>query len=391
MRRLLLLVSSVVLVETAFYAVITPLLPELSATYGLTKGQAGVLAGASPAGTFVGALPGGWLAARIGVRSTVLVGLAVMVLSSLAIAFAASIAVLDGARFAQGVAGSACWAGGFGWLVRLAPAERRGELIGAAMAAAIGGALLGPVLGAAASALGARGVFCAVAGAGVALMAWAALTPAPPAAGRLRLVALAHAIRHERRIGTGMWLMVMPGLLFGTIGVLVPLRLGALGAGAAAIAAAFLVAAGLEALVSPFAGRLSDRRGRLAPCLAGLAGAGVAMLLLPWPGSPWLLGALVIVTAPMVGLLWAPGNALLADGAEARGLEPGFAFSLTNLAWAAGQTIGAVGSARLAQAAGDALPYLLLAGVCAGTVAVLWRVRDLEPARASRPPTPTAR
>jgi MFS family permease len=373
MRRLLLLVSSVVLVETAFYAVITPLLPELSATYGLTKGQAGVLAAAYPAGTFAGALPGGWLAARAGVRPTVLAGLGVMVLTSLVIAFASSIAVLDVARFFQGAAGAACWAGGFGWLIRMAPAERRGELIGAAMSAAIAGALLGPVLGAAASALGARGVFCAVAGAGVGLMAWAARTPAPAAAGRVRFSALTDAIRHDRRVGTGMWLMVMPGLLFGTIGVLVPLRLGVLGAGAGAIAAVFLVAAALEALVAPVSGRLSDRRGRLAPCIAGLSGAGVAMLLLAAAGSPWALGLITIVTAPVVGLLWAPGNALLADGAEARELDQGFAFALTNLAWAAGQTTGAAGSARLAQAVGDALPYALLAGICAVTVTVLWR------------------
>ena len=373
MRRLLLLVSSVVLVETAFYAVIAPLLPELSATYGLSKGQAGVLAGAYPAGTFAGALPGGWLAARLGVRRTVLIGLATMALTSLVIAFAGSILVLDVARFFQGVAGSACWAGGFGWLIRMAPAERRGELIGAAMSAAIGGALLGPVLGAAASALGAREVFCAVAAVGVALMAWAARTPAPDAAGRVRFSALADAIRHDRRVGTGMWLMAMPGLLFGTIGVLVPLRLGALGAGAGAIAAVFLVAAGLEALVAPISGRLSDRRGRLAPCVAGLAGAALAMLLLPLPGSPWVLGAIAIVTAPVIGLLWAPGNALLADGAEGRGLDPGFAFALTNLAWAAGQTTGAAGSARLAEASGDALPYLGLAGLCVVTVIVLRR------------------
>jgi hypothetical protein len=97
------------------------------------------------------------------------------------------------------------------------------------------------------------------------------------------------------------------------------------------------------------------------------------MLLLPASGSPWVLGLITIAAAAVVGLLWAPGNALLADGAEARELDQGFAFALTNLAWAAGQTTGAAGSARLAQAAGDALPYLLLAGVCAATVAVLWR------------------
>ena len=42
-----------------------------------------------PVGTFVGGLPGGILAARVGVRPTVLLGLALMVLSSVAVAFAA--------------------------------------------------------------------------------------------------------------------------------------------------------------------------------------------------------------------------------------------------------------------------------------------------------------
>src|SRR3954454_24119279 len=99
MRRLLLLVSSVVLVETAFYAVITPLLPELSATYGLSKSQAGVLTAAYPAGTFAGALPVGSLAPRLAVLPTVLIGLAVMALTSFVIAFARSILVLGLALF----------------------------------------------------------------------------------------------------------------------------------------------------------------------------------------------------------------------------------------------------------------------------------------------------
>ena len=88
MRKLLLLVSAVVLVDTSFYAAITPLLPDLTEEFGLSKTGAGVLAAAYPIGTFVGGLPGGWMAARVGVRPTVLAGLALMVLSSIAFAFA---------------------------------------------------------------------------------------------------------------------------------------------------------------------------------------------------------------------------------------------------------------------------------------------------------------
>ena len=88
-------------------------------------------------------------------------------MSSLAFAFANSIVVLDIARFVQGLGGAASWAGAVGWLVGAAPRERRGELIGSAMAAAIVGALGGPVLGAAAVALGPEVVFSGVALAGV--------------------------------------------------------------------------------------------------------------------------------------------------------------------------------------------------------------------------------
>src|ERR687894_3330235 len=99
MRRLLLLASAVVFVDPAFYAAITPLLPTYTEYLDLSKSAAGILAAAYPAGTFLGALPGCWLAARAGVRPTTLAGLAIMAGSSVAFAFAESIVVLDVARF----------------------------------------------------------------------------------------------------------------------------------------------------------------------------------------------------------------------------------------------------------------------------------------------------
>src|SRR6185312_14644460 len=102
LRKLLLLASTVVLVDTSFYAAITPLLPELTEQYGLSKAGAGLLAAAYPAGTFAGGLPGGWLAGRVGLKPTVLLGLTLMTISVIAFAFANSILVLDLARFVQG-------------------------------------------------------------------------------------------------------------------------------------------------------------------------------------------------------------------------------------------------------------------------------------------------
>ena len=50
MRRLFLLVAAVVLVDTMFFAAVSPLLPEYADEFGLSKTGAGVLAAAYPAG-----------------------------------------------------------------------------------------------------------------------------------------------------------------------------------------------------------------------------------------------------------------------------------------------------------------------------------------------------
>jgi MFS family permease len=362
-RRLLLLASAIVLVDTTFYGAVTPLLPFYADHFGLSKGQAGVLAAAYPAGTFAGSLPGGWVAARLGVRPTVLSGLALMTLASVGFAFGTSIAVLDVARFVQGIGGAFSWAGAMGWLIGAAPRERRGELIGSAMGAAIAGALLGPVLGTLAHALGPKAVFSSVGLVGVALGAWAVRTPAAGPSGTDSVRSLVRLVR-DGQVATSMWLITMPGLLFGTIGVLAPLRLHSLGAATAAIGAVFLLAAALEAVESPLIGRLSDRRGRLGPSLVGLAGSAVVMALLPWPQSPWLLALLVVIGSPVIGILWSPAIAMLSDRAEALGMEQAVVFALLNLGWSVGQTCGDAGSARLAQATSDTVPYLLLAFVC---------------------------
>jgi MFS family permease len=375
MRGLVVFVCLVVFVDTVFYAAITPILPELSDEYDLSKTAAGVLAAAYPAGTFVGALPGGWLAARAGTRPTVLLGLGLLVISSLAFAFADSIVVLDVARFVQGIGGAASWAGALGWLIGAAPRERRGELIGTALAAAIVGALFGPVLGAAAGALGQAPVFAFVAGMGAAMMVWALRLRAAQPEGDSRLRTLLASLG-DGRVAAGMWLTALPGLLFGTLAVLGPLRMDELGAGATGIAAAWLIAAALEAIINPLVGRLSDRRGRLIPSIAGVVGGALVMLALPWPTSAWVLGGLVIVAAPLIGTLWTPAMAMLSDGAEAFGVDQGFAFALVNLAWATGQTAGAAGSAWLADAAGDRVPYFVMAGVCLLTLAMLVRRRE---------------
>jgi MFS family permease len=363
MRRLLALVSAVVFFESAFYAVITPLLPELAAQYGLSKAQAGILTASYGAGTLAGSLPFGWMTAHAGVRRTLQLGLAVMVVGSVAFPLAHVPVLLDLTRFLQGAGAAGVWTAGLGWVVGSAGAERRGAAIGSTMAAATVGTLFGPVLGGVASAASTELVFAVAAAFGVVCMFWAQRVEAPARVGAASLRALAASLR-DGRVRVGLWLMVLPGTLFGTIYVLTPLRLDALGAGAAAVTAAFLVAAGIEAVISPLAGRLLDARGWRVPATIGLAGAVVAMVALPLPHQAWLLVVTIMLGAPLIGFLWTPAIGLAGEGAQALGIEPGFAFALTNIAWALGQAGGSSGSAALAEAAGDRVAYGILAAIC---------------------------
>jgi MFS family permease len=371
MRRLLLLVSAIVLVDTMFYAAITPLLPHYSDELGLSKSEAGMLAGAYPAGALVGSLPGGWLAVRVGVRRTVLVGLAALAVSSLAFGLAESLTLLVAARFVQGLGGAASWAGGLAWLVSAGPPERRGELIGSAFGAAVGGALFGPVLGAAAEEAGPELVFGAVAAASVGLLGWTLATAAPaPARGERRR--FVEAARHPAVLA-GMAMIVLVGLFFGVLEVLVPLRLDELGAGAVVVAGTFLAGAGLQAVASPAAGRYSDRRGPLPLIRVALAAAVATALALPLLGDVAPLVALTVAAGPLVGMLWVPGMAVLSDGADAAGLDQAFAFALVNLTWAGAQTVGAGGGGALADSAGDWVAYTAVAFVMATALLVALR------------------
>ena len=90
--------------------------------------------------------------------------------------------------------------------------------------------------------------------------------------------------------------------------------------------------------MSPLAGRFSDRRGRLAPLLAGLVGGAITFAILPWPNTALTLAIVIVVGSPVIGLLWAPAMAMLSDGADHVGLEQGLAFGLMNLTWATGQS-----------------------------------------------------
>ena len=368
MRRLLVLVCAVVLVDTMLYAALTPLLPGYAEEFGFSKSAAGLLVATYAIGVLVGAVPAALASARFGRRAATVAGLVLMTLASVGFAAAANEWALGLSRLLQGFGSALSWSGGLAWLVGLTPSERRGELLGTALGAAIVGALLGPVLGGAAALAGETPAFLAVAVATAALALWAIrIDDAPREAASLRRVPRALG---ERTFPGGLWLMFLPALLFGVLSVLVPLELDTYGWGAAAIGGVFLAAAALEAVMSPFVGRAFDRSGSLAPVRIALAASAVLSLALAWAEGAVVVTVLVLIASIAYGILFPPGLALLSHGAERAGVSQGLAFAFMNAAWAWGALIGPAGGGAVAEAAGDSLAYVLAAAASAATLLI---------------------
>lgn len=379
-RRLLFLASAMVFFDVAFYAAIAPLLPDYVDQFGLSNAQAGILAAAYAAGTLLASLPGGLIATRAGPRRTVIGGLLLLGASSVVFGFGGTIAVLDLARFAQGVAGALIWSGALTWLITTAPPERRGSVIGTALGTAIAGALLGPVIGSLAAEIGTEAVFGAVLAISVLLAAFAARLPeaGPPERQPLREVA---AIMLSRPILVATAFVAVPSLMFGAVEVLVPLRIDEFGGGHAAIAGGFIAGAGLEAALAPIAGRYSDRIGRRFPFVVGIGICACAMIGIAAAQALGPVLAALIVAALGSGICFSPALTTLSETADSSRLHQGYAAGLSNMAWAAGQTLGALAGGAASSAAGYTLPSVAIAVLLFATAAYARHALDPPLAR----------
>lgn len=369
MRRLLLLVCVVIFVETMLYSALVPLLPHYKDEFGLSKSAAGLLVAAYAAGALAAALPGGIAAARYGPRRAMLIGIALMGVASLGFGFAGDAWTLGIARFAQGVGGSLAWAGALTWLIAASPVSRRGEMLGTAIGSAIFGALLGPAVGALADRVGPREVFVGLAGVTVVLAAWTLRTPGAAAEWPLP-GAISRALR-DVEIRQALWLMSVPALVFGVVGVLIPLKLDEAGWSATAIAIAWVASAAIEMVLAPLIGRVSDRRGRLLPLRVALMGAIAVLIGFAFASRPGVVVPILIASGITFGAFWAPAMALLSDAADRIGLAQGLAFGLMNVAWGAGNALGPAIGGAIADAAGDAVPFLIMAAFCLATLVSL--------------------
>jgi MFS family permease len=299
-----------------------------------------------------------------------LAGLSLVAFATAAFAVINSPMLLDLARLLEGLGGAGVWSGGLAWVAGGTAPGRRGTVMGQVLAAATAGSMLGPAVGAAASAVGRGIAFGAVAVLAASMTIVCRRIPAVDGGTGAGNRGLAAAVRDRRVLGT-MWLVALPALISGAISVLGSLRLHHLGAGPAAIGATFLIAAGIQAVVGPVSGRVSDRYGRLAPVCLGLAVAAALLGAFGLPATALPAAALIVGVAVGVEVLWAPAMAWLSEVLERRGDAAGLAGALINLAWSGGQIAGSAGGGRFAQATDDVVPMVAAAGLSLMTLLVL--------------------
>jgi MFS family permease len=234
------------------------------------------------------------------------------------------------------------------------------------------------VLGALAASIGTGVVFGSVLIISLALAYAAARTPDSTSPETQPLREIIESLTSRPVIDASIF-VAAPSVMFGAIEVLVPLRIDSLGGGHVVIAVGFVVGAGMEAVLAPLAGRVSDRIGRRTPYVIGMTICAASMAVVAVANSLGTVIAALLISSLGAGICFAPAMTLISDVADASSLHQGFAAGLTNMAWASGQVAGGIGGGVVANVTGYAAPSIAIAALLMVTVAYAYRVLEAEP------------
>lgn len=370
-----------VTIDAALLGLIAPLLPLIQERTGASNAEVGIALAAYAVPIALLSLPLGRAADRFGRRALLILGLLLVAAGSVLIAESRSLELLITARVIQGIGSAASWISALALVSDTAPPGRRGESIGAALAATGVGSIAGPALGGvAADVLSYEAPFLIVAAIALALVGAAvALLPAGVKRSKPAAPALAVVVR-TLRAGHAIWAaaitLVSAGVL-GLVEVVAPLDLDErLGLSASAIGLLFAASIAVDAASSPLGGRWGDRHGRLGPAVAGMGVTAVSIALLAV--LPGVVGAVIGLAVYGAGFALAFSAAVpwLDEAFEER--ERGLGYGVQNLLYAAGYAIGPALGGWLLELSGADLAYLVTAGaIAAGTLLLLVRRPDV--------------
>lgn len=344
--------------EVAWLAMV-PLAPRFKEQLDLSPAQTGAVLAAAGFTTLVVALPVGRLADRLGARRLTLAGGAVLVAAHLWQGLADGYVELLAARALFGAGMGIVWTAGLAVLSTVPDGRHRSFALGGTITTAGAASVTGPVaagyLGDEVS-LGAP--FLVLAGLTAVTTIAIALTRSPGDASappHAPLKTTLARVAYERYVLAAVLLMVILGLVNGSINLLVPLELRANGLSAGEIGLAFSASSAVFVAASIAVTRAAGHGRGLG--LAGLALVVYAFLL----GVPLVTTATtaLIVFVVLRGPVWATVSTLPyplgAIGADRAGIGYGTVVGVLNVAWGASNAIGPLVSGALAGVGGSRL------------------------------------
>ncbi|AKK10848.1 MFS transporter [Corynebacterium uterequi] len=384
-REIWILVAAAFLIALG-YGLIAPILPQFILTFDVSMAAAGMVVAIFSASRLLFAPVSGTLIDRLGSRRVYLTGLVIVAVTTGSISLVTEYWHILALRAVAGIGSTMFTVSAMGLIVRIAPANARGQASAAYGSAFLIGNVIGPIAGAAMSFLGMRWPFV-IYGAGVALAAvvvWWQMprtaptkqsdtTAAPPQQPPLRL--------GEAWRDSAFRAVVVSNVAHGwnNMGVRVsvlPLFAAAVFADGAALAGLAMAAFALgNAVVLQFSGKMADSYGRKPLIVAGLAGTAALMGVMGFAdtGATLLLASLLAGAA--AGLLNPAQQAVLADviGADRPG---GKVLSAYQMSMDAGQILGPVLVGALADRFGFALAFAVSALVALAGLAAWSRGRE---------------
>ena len=376
MRRSVIPIYALILLETLVWIAMVPLAPTFADEFGLNGVETGMILAAASLAALVVAFPLGVLADRLGARRVTIVSAVLFTLATLGQGLASEFWTLLLARAAFGVAFGAVWGAGTAWLSDSLAAERRTGALGAATTVAGIGFTLGPVLAGVLADRYDTGTPFLVAAVGAAAVTVALVVAAPfaaPSPPRQHLRELLDVARRDTLVLAGIAIIVLIGLVGGGVNLLVPLQLKENGVSAAEIGLLFSAASAIYTVVSAIVARLGDRAATLK--VGGVAAllTGLSIVLVLVSGSTPAAVAFVLLRAPPWSTMDTIIYPLAAAGAHRSSLGRGSVMGLVMLGWAVASTIGPLLAGGVADAFGARAAYALMVVWCA--LFGLWLLR----------------
>lgn len=340
-------IGAVIMLDAAYFSVLTPLLPALGTQLGIGSAKLGQVSGAYMLGILVGIVPAGAVAMVMGARNAAILGVCVLGGGGLAVGFGGSFVEIVAARGVQGFGSAVAWAGAMAWVISTVPLERRGRAVGNMLAAAFLGSFLGPLAAGLGILFGwgrptvfaGLGGLCAICAAGV----WTRASPVPPIpSARLRASPKPRWVKFTT-LGVAAALTVLAVSIAGGARLVLPALFLAENGVASSMIAMLYSGAGLGmTLVALVAGRLADRRGPDGMVPAGAAAAALCALLYALMADRNTAMILILALGCSVQVVMTAGFAVIARENERVGLDPAISWTWVNSVWTGGFFVGSI-------------------------------------------------